>query len=474
MRSDLGHAGSGSGGSASISSMVGIGGASVGLLPPMIPAIPSYSPITPIDADALMRGAGFNDGGVSGGATASGETDEHPASGSPLVPSSSAVQPNAPSSSLQVSEGPAIQINHEAEARSPTATSPIEALKDEAVDEDGPATPVMSHARPASLLPQPHAHAGPVSPTSLYSTSSQIPTQGHAQSVTEATIQVERPETPVQSTSALNASTSHADTIASVASTSSLAALSQSTSGVSTVSTSPEPDPKPISQATFGEASEVSSATAANGMQRSASAGGHRRPEHQNLRQKHAADFELDTEAEAGFDTDIENPDGVGETATETEAEGEGDDTEDTTGGLVNGSASDADVLTNGQHQHHRRPPKSKKSKKAKAAAASRKVSITDFEMMRVLGKGCAGKVLLVRHKASTSLYALKAITKRHVLAHQELQHTLTEQAVLKRMARESQDPFVVKLWWSFHDKENLFLVMVRSLYSWLVPVNSV
>jgi len=93
---------------------------------------------------------------------------------------------------------------------------------------------------------------------------------------------------------------------------------------------------------------------------------------------------------------------------------------------------------------------------------SQRKVAIDDFEMMRVLGKGCAGKVLLVRHKSTSSLYALKAITKRHVLAHQELQHTLTEQAVLKRMAAESKDPFVVKLWWSFHDKENLFLVMVR------------
>ncbi|KAI9434268.1 hypothetical protein BJY52DRAFT_1231244 [Lactarius psammicola] len=35
-------------------------------------------------------------------------------------------------------------------------------------------------------------------------------------------------------------------------------------------------------------------------------------------------------------------------------------------------------------------------------------------------------------------------------------------QAVLRRMAAEGTDPFVVKLWWSFHDKENLFLVMVR------------
>jgi Protein kinase domain len=92
----------------------------------------------------------------------------------------------------------------------------------------------------------------------------------------------------------------------------------------------------------------------------------------------------------------------------------------------------------------------------------SRKVQVSDFEMMRVLGKGCAGKVLLVRHKSTLDLYALKAITKRHVLAHQELQHSLTEQAVLRRMSAEGTDPFVVKLWWSFHDKENLFLVMVR------------
>ncbi|KAF8918121.1 hypothetical protein CPB85DRAFT_1214331 [Mucidula mucida] len=104
--------------------------------------------------------------------------------------------------------------------------------------------------------------------------------------------------------------------------------------------------------------------------------------------------------------------------------------------------------------------PKKKRSMSVDPKKKSRKVVIDDFEMMRVLGKGCAGKVLLVRHKSSSDLYALKAITKRHVLAHQELQHTLTEQAVLKRMAAESKDPFVVKLWWSFHDKENLFLVM--------------
>ena len=124
-------------------------------------------------------------------------------------------------------------------------------------------------------------------------------------------------------------------------------------------------------------------------------------------------------------------------------------------------SATEDDSPLNPLRERRKRKKRSKSASRAKERS-SRKVQVSDFEMMRVLGKGCAGKVLLVRHKSSSDLYALKAITKRHVLAHQELQHTLTEQAVLRRMAAEGSDPFVVKLWWSFHDKENLFLVMVR------------
>lgn len=81
----------------------------------------------------------------------------------------------------------------------------------------------------------------------------------------------------------------------------------------------------------------------------------------------------------------------------------------------------------------------------------SRKTTVADFEIMRVLGKGCAGKVLMVRHKRTGGVYAMKSIQKGHVLAHRELQHTLTEQSVLKRVADDQSNPFIVKLWWSFH-----------------------
>jgi len=137
-------------------------------------------------------------------------------------------------------------------------------------------------------------------------------------------------------------------------------------------------------------------------------------------------------------------------------------------------SSSSVVLTSGGSEKRSRRRKKRSSSRLAKDSSipstkepkkSHRKVVIDDFEMMRVLGKGCAGKVLLVRHKQTQDLFALKAITKRHVLAHQELQHTLTEQAVLKRMAAESRDPFVVKLWWSFHDRENLFLVMVCFIF---------
>ncbi|GEM06784.1 hypothetical protein Rt10032_c02g0801 [Rhodotorula toruloides] len=90
----------------------------------------------------------------------------------------------------------------------------------------------------------------------------------------------------------------------------------------------------------------------------------------------------------------------------------------------------------------------------------SKSMTIDAFEILRVLGKGCAGKVLLVRKKQTQELFAIKAITKRHVLAHRELEHTRTEQSVLKTCARDKSNPFVVRLHYSFHDEDTLYLAL--------------
>ncbi|MBW0509746.1 hypothetical protein O181_049461 [Austropuccinia psidii MF-1] len=106
------------------------------------------------------------------------------------------------------------------------------------------------------------------------------------------------------------------------------------------------------------------------------------------------------------------------------------------------------------------------KSLKAHHHHHHHKVNVNDFEIIRVLGKGCAGKVLMVRYRRTNGqsrapVYAMKSIKKHHVLAHRELQHTMTEQSVLRRVADQpDSNPFIVRLWWSFHDKDHLFLVM--------------
>ena len=57
---------------------------------------------------------------------------------------------------------------------------------------------------------------------------------------------------------------------------------------------------------------------------------------------------------------------------------------------------------------------------------------IDNLKTLLLLSKRSADKILLVQHQPMTRLYALKVLKKRHVLAQQELIHTLMEQYVPK------------------------------------------
>jgi serum/glucocorticoid-regulated kinase 2 len=79
----------------------------------------------------------------------------------------------------------------------------------------------------------------------------------------------------------------------------------------------------------------------------------------------------------------------------------------------------------------------------------------------------CTWHTIKGQHDSSSSeLYALKVIDERRVLASREVQRTLTEQAVLRRMATEGINPFVIKLRRSFYDENHLYLAMVRLIYA--------
>ena len=55
----------------------------------------------------------------------------------------------------------------------------------------------------------------------------------------------------------------------------------------------------------------------------------------------------------------------------------------------------------------------------------------------------------------------MKAVSKRSVLAFDEMTHTLTELSILKRFAiKEPENRFVTRLHYSFTDRENFYFVM--------------
>eukprot|EP00158_Paraphelidium_tribonemae_P003799 Partr_v1_DN26378_c0_g1_i2_m43019 putative Ribosomal protein S6 kinase len=87
--------------------------------------------------------------------------------------------------------------------------------------------------------------------------------------------------------------------------------------------------------------------------------------------------------------------------------------------------------------------------------------SLDDYLLLKVIGKGCMGKVLIGKEKSSNKIYAVKSISKKWVLSHgkQEVEHIMAEQRILASLSR-IQHPFLIRLNCSFQSVDNLFLVM--------------
>ncbi|CAB1424897.1 unnamed protein product [Pleuronectes platessa] len=60
------------------------------------------------------------------------------------------------------------------------------------------------------------------------------------------------------------------------------------------------------------------------------------------------------------------------------------------------------------------------------------KVTMCDFEYLKLLGKGTFGKVILVKEKSTGVHYAMKILRKEVIIAKDEVAHTVTESRVLQ------------------------------------------
>jgi len=67
------------------------------------------------------------------------------------------------------------------------------------------------------------------------------------------------------------------------------------------------------------------------------------------------------------------------------------------------------------------------------------------------------GKVLLVRHKASRRLYAMKVLKKASLfLKSKHAEHTKAERQILEDL----KHPFIVQLFYAFQTDDRLYLIL--------------
>ena len=74
------------------------------------------------------------------------------------------------------------------------------------------------------------------------------------------------------------------------------------------------------------------------------------------------------------------------------------------------------------------------------------KISINDFQLLKVIGRGSFGKVYLVRKKDSGLPYAMKILKKDQLIKKNLLVKTQAERDILEQI----KNPYIVGLHYAF------------------------
>ncbi|CAL5404887.1 unnamed protein product [Camellia sinensis] len=84
------------------------------------------------------------------------------------------------------------------------------------------------------------------------------------------------------------------------------------------------------------------------------------------------------------------------------------------------------------------------------------RTSIEDFEIIKPISRGAFGRVFLARKRATGDLFAIKVLKKADMICKNAVESILAERDILISV----RNPFVVRFFYSFTCRENLYLVM--------------
>ncbi|XP_027873713.1 serine/threonine-protein kinase N1 isoform X1 [Xiphophorus couchianus] len=86
-------------------------------------------------------------------------------------------------------------------------------------------------------------------------------------------------------------------------------------------------------------------------------------------------------------------------------------------------------------------------------------LSIQDFKLIAVLGRGHFGKVLLSEYRKTGTMYAIKALKKGDIIARDEVESLMCEKRIFE-IVNMSHHPFLVNLFACFQTPEHVCFVM--------------
>ncbi|KAM6598479.1 probable serine/threonine protein kinase IRE [Cannabis sativa] len=89
-------------------------------------------------------------------------------------------------------------------------------------------------------------------------------------------------------------------------------------------------------------------------------------------------------------------------------------------------------------------------------ACCKDRTSIEDFEIIKPISRGAFGRVFLARKRATGDLFAIKVLKKADMIRKNAVESILAERNILISL----RNPFVVRFFYSFTCRENLYLVM--------------
>ncbi|KAK6487335.1 serine/threonine-protein kinase 32C-like [Huso huso] len=83
-------------------------------------------------------------------------------------------------------------------------------------------------------------------------------------------------------------------------------------------------------------------------------------------------------------------------------------------------------------------------------------VNFDHFQILRAIGKGSFGKVCIVQKRDTEKMYAMKYMNKQQCIERDEVRNVFRELEILQ----EIEHVFLVNLWYSFQDEEDMFIVV--------------